>query len=155
MALVNCKECGKEISESAISCPNCGAPQQNNGHEAIVENKQKSSLKIWGLFIGMVLLVGGGYYAYNQINHDPMLNCDSEQATSMINEIITERGLMYTELGDFKTLESSPGKTECFARFKGFMSGYFDMKYQVYSEVNEDTGEKTIGLKIINVEEAR
>ena len=24
MALVNCPECGKEVSESAVSCPNCG-----------------------------------------------------------------------------------------------------------------------------------
>lgn len=30
MALITCKECGKEISENAISCPHCGNPQQNN-----------------------------------------------------------------------------------------------------------------------------
>lgn len=26
MALVNCTECGKEVSEKAVSCPNCGNP---------------------------------------------------------------------------------------------------------------------------------
>lgn len=26
MALINCKECGKEISDQASACPNCGAP---------------------------------------------------------------------------------------------------------------------------------
>ena len=26
MALINCPECGKEISEKAKSCPNCGCP---------------------------------------------------------------------------------------------------------------------------------
>lgn len=26
MALINCPECGKEISDQAASCPNCGAP---------------------------------------------------------------------------------------------------------------------------------
>jgi len=26
MALINCSECGKEISDKAISCPNCGNP---------------------------------------------------------------------------------------------------------------------------------
>lgn len=26
MALINCPECGKEVSENAISCPNCGNP---------------------------------------------------------------------------------------------------------------------------------
>jgi hypothetical protein len=26
LALVKCKECGKEVSEFAVSCPNCGFP---------------------------------------------------------------------------------------------------------------------------------
>ena len=26
MALINCFECGKEISDKATSCPNCGVP---------------------------------------------------------------------------------------------------------------------------------
>lgn len=26
MALINCPECGKEISDKALSCPNCGVP---------------------------------------------------------------------------------------------------------------------------------
>lgn len=34
MALIKCKECGKEISENAISCPNCGAKSKNNNEEA-------------------------------------------------------------------------------------------------------------------------
>lgn len=26
MSLINCKECGKEISDQATACPHCGAP---------------------------------------------------------------------------------------------------------------------------------
>ena len=26
MALIKCSECGKEVSDKAASCPNCGAP---------------------------------------------------------------------------------------------------------------------------------
>lgn len=26
MALINCQECGKKISDRAESCPNCGCP---------------------------------------------------------------------------------------------------------------------------------
>ncbi len=26
MALIKCEECGKEISDKAVSCPNCGCP---------------------------------------------------------------------------------------------------------------------------------
>ena len=28
MSLVKCAECGKEVSDRAVSCPNCGLPQQ-------------------------------------------------------------------------------------------------------------------------------
>ena len=30
MALISCSECGKEVSEKAYSCPNCGAPISSN-----------------------------------------------------------------------------------------------------------------------------
>lgn len=26
MALIKCEDCGKEVSDKAASCPNCGAP---------------------------------------------------------------------------------------------------------------------------------
>jgi len=28
MALIKCKECGREISDEALVCPNCGKPQK-------------------------------------------------------------------------------------------------------------------------------
>ena len=33
--LIKCGECGKEVSDKANTCPNCGAPVQNN------DNKEK------------------------------------------------------------------------------------------------------------------
>lgn len=30
MSLIKCNECGKEISDKAVSCPNCGFPLQEN-----------------------------------------------------------------------------------------------------------------------------
>jgi len=29
MALIKCKECGHEISDDALACPNCGKPQRD------------------------------------------------------------------------------------------------------------------------------
>lgn len=29
MALIKCKECGHEISDEALACPNCGKPQKD------------------------------------------------------------------------------------------------------------------------------
>jgi len=34
MALIKCSECGKEMSENAVSCPNCGAKNRNNSEKA-------------------------------------------------------------------------------------------------------------------------
>lgn len=36
MALVKCAECGKEISDKAAACPNCGAPVAAQLHQAPV-----------------------------------------------------------------------------------------------------------------------
>lgn len=33
MALINCPECGKEISDKAASCPNCGCPIKKTDQE--------------------------------------------------------------------------------------------------------------------------
>ena len=40
MALINCPECGKEISEKAGSCPNCGCPLKNTIEKVVVESKK-------------------------------------------------------------------------------------------------------------------
>lgn len=46
MALIKCSECGKEISDKAKTCPNCGAPVQSN------DLKQEVS---WGKAIGIIV----------------------------------------------------------------------------------------------------
>lgn len=38
MALITCPECGKEISDQASVCPNCGAPVAKNS-VSTVENR--------------------------------------------------------------------------------------------------------------------
>ena len=43
MALINCSECGKEISDKALTCPNCGAPVENDERENIKAKKSANS----------------------------------------------------------------------------------------------------------------
>ena len=40
MSLTNCSDCGKEISDKAVNCPNCGLPlnSQTNEHQNPKEN---------------------------------------------------------------------------------------------------------------------
>ena len=49
MAMSNCKECGKQVSTTATTCPNCGASEPT-------EKKEKNKkIRIWGLILGLIL----------------------------------------------------------------------------------------------------
>lgn len=69
MALIKCKECGKDISETAENCPHCGE-RTACGRKA-VEAKRLQLKKLFAtilLLIGIVLIAGSGkraieYYA--------------------------------------------------------------------------------------------
>ena len=47
MALIKCKECGKEISDAADSCPHCGFPlkQESNNDENITKKQMEEIVK--------------------------------------------------------------------------------------------------------------
>lgn len=45
MALINCPECGKEISDTAKSCPNCGYPLESNS-PASDETEQPTASRV-------------------------------------------------------------------------------------------------------------
>ncbi|MDA3800189.1 MAG: zinc-ribbon domain-containing protein [Kiritimatiellae bacterium] len=61
MALISCTECGKKISEKAVSCPNCGAPMSGNSSVSLNPqshtNVTRTGAKWEG--IGFVLIVVG------------------------------------------------------------------------------------------------
>ncbi len=48
MALVHCRGCGKEIHESAVACPHCGATQKVGSST----NKSKTTAILLTLFLG-------------------------------------------------------------------------------------------------------
>lgn len=60
MGLIKCLECGKEISDMAQSCPNCGRPLRLRQSTAPVQNMQQ------GPDIGQ-----GAQPAYNQMQQQP------------------------------------------------------------------------------------
>ena len=54
MALIQCPECGKQISDKAPACPNCGAPvgeyidnNQDNSLSLIDQQKVEKDLKLY------------------------------------------------------------------------------------------------------------
>ena len=51
MALISCKECGKDISDKALTCPHCGAPTK------YAQQKEDDNF-IWLQGFILVLLIG-------------------------------------------------------------------------------------------------
>jgi len=47
MALIQCSECDREVSDQAPSCPGCGAPI--NAVQSTIENKPKEASPIMGI----------------------------------------------------------------------------------------------------------
>ncbi len=67
MALIKCPECGKEVSELAVSCPNCGFTINKSNEQTISyigsENiegdvNKKNVKKRYHLWIAILIIVG-------------------------------------------------------------------------------------------------
>lgn len=74
MALIECNECGKKVSNKASSCPNCGCPINEHHENYII--KEKKSIEPKKIFIILFLLIavvwfGRLYYIIN--TSDPTL----------------------------------------------------------------------------------
>lgn len=71
MALIKCTECGREVSDKASVCPNCGCPIKKGTNHVSNEPVKKSKTKLWFLLaLLLCLIIGGGYYAYNKLFND-------------------------------------------------------------------------------------
>ena len=59
MALIKCKECGKEISDQAESCPNCGYRiKENNPQKVIIEKTNTCRTGTIMCIVGGALILG-------------------------------------------------------------------------------------------------
>ena len=66
MALIICTECGKEISDKATTCPNCGAPIKKDtvyverpvGQITPQPKKKNNKVLIIGIVIAVIILIG-------------------------------------------------------------------------------------------------
>jgi hypothetical protein len=94
--MINCPECGKEISDSAKKCPECGYP--------ISKSKGKKKCLTIGIvvFAVILLLAASGTYYYLEIRLD---ETEREQVDNVITAItdigdvslISESKIVYTE----------------------------------------------------------
>lgn len=77
MALVKCKECGKEISNKAEICVECGFPlsKKKNGSEEIkTQQKTRKSLKLQLLLSKIMMILGFVLaFGYSQMKDDKVI----------------------------------------------------------------------------------
>ena len=99
MALIKCPECGKEISDKAEACPNCGCPINNNSSpvNSLINSQdapkqenaiEKTKITIWGfscppywkLMVHMYISVNGNRIAEFPLrgNYELFIDRDSE-----------------------------------------------------------------------------
>ena len=56
MALIECKECSKQVSDSAVSCPNCGAPVATVYVAPVAASQPVTKSVGFGFALGMIFL---------------------------------------------------------------------------------------------------
>lgn len=61
MALIKCKECGKEISEDASKCPHCGCPK----YTVRISKKGMTIINVVGVLLILGLILSCIYYNKN------------------------------------------------------------------------------------------
>lgn len=67
MALIRCKECGREISDKAITCPSCGNPINDDTFTKEVKTSKKVAIII--ITILVVVCIIGFIFGYFVPSH--------------------------------------------------------------------------------------
>lgn len=88
MALVKCKECGHEISDSAYFCPNCGYADIPEVEECDCEcvHEKKSGKAIAGI-VCAALVVGAGVWGYLYFSKEDRLLKTVEKGKKALSDL--------------------------------------------------------------------
>ena len=128
MALIKCPECGKEISDRASTCPNCGCPVKadvsnvdnsakdtnNTDANQISETNNKNKIPmIIGAFIAVVVLVILAIILFPKKDKDEKVA--TEASTEDNNQIVYDEAIKLIESGDY---EGAKAKFETIKDYK-------------------------------------
>ncbi len=64
MAIIQCKECGQDVSDQAKICPHCGYPMQEILDKADINEEKRAYIREYNLkqLVYIILTFGLGYY---------------------------------------------------------------------------------------------
>lgn len=118
MALINCPECSKKISDQSVSCPNCGYPVKQNvvsspslnpktaQAKTIKEDKTPSPfMAVVGIFILVFMMA--------QCSSDDSSNSESERTILNVSEACS---LFNTEMTSWKS-SNNDGVYRCISNY--------------------------------------
>lgn len=75
MAAIDCPDCGKQVSEIADACPNCGRPEPGKTKEQIESDSSSAAFGL--LWLGHAILVGyvkgGFWYGFAALFFGPLV----------------------------------------------------------------------------------
>ncbi len=151
-----CKNCGKELSESASFCGNCGAIQVNESATQPTKQKKRKSKKkalliffiIVAAFFLIILIAAGSGDDSNSNNNDGISDSTNESA-SVESEYITyeeyekiQNGMTYNEVVKIIGCEGQVVSS----------STYGDANTVTYSWSSKDMGGVTYGATIVFID---
>lgn len=115
MALINCPECGKEISDTCESCIHCGYKLSNNeGSKGKQANKKK--IPIIAIILVIVIIIGIGIASIliiNSIRENNRIEQEKqeqllEQAEKEAKKLTYEEEICYYAIGYLKSILINP-----------------------------------------------
>ncbi|MDD9815526.1 MAG: zinc-ribbon domain-containing protein [Gammaproteobacteria bacterium] len=126
MALGKCKECGKEVSTTAKTCPNCGVKRP------FVSDMEKFGDK-WGCLI--IVLIGVlGFYVYTMSDsseYTTHVNTASKSGTICSGDGKNGRSLAYTYAQDLVKMNLRSPSTADFP--------FSDFQWRMHSKTADDS----------------
>ena len=99
MALINCPECGKEISDSAITCPNCGVSLKKESDFDSLNNtsvkKRKTVPIVIVVIVSVFVLLAAAYFCRGLFVSEINLKCKGSTFLKIGDSTSITAAIMY------------------------------------------------------------
>lgn len=123
MALINCPECGKEISDMVKRCPNCGYP---------IKKKTNSRIIVVTVIVLSICIIGG--VVYNQIVLKP-LRTYKDAVALYEQEKYDEASLLFDKISNYKDVPEYKKLIETENAYQEAIDLYNQEKYEEASDI--------------------
>lgn len=149
MAMHDCRECGKRISDEAGSCPHCGAPVRGNLLKA--QYGKESVPPILKLIFGAIVIGGIIHYCSNQEpvpEKTPEEKCNDTTSAYFMSQEFVKKKLESPSTADFPYSKASGVETINVSQCTHVVRAYVDsqntfgatVRTKYYVKLHNDLG---------------